>query len=326
MGFRKSIFFKLAVRFFLLAPLLAPVQASGAEWKPTKTMTMIVTSGAGGAHDILARATGRLWVKYFGVKVIIKNIKGAGGALGIDTVAKAAPDGHTIGFMSTSAYLSESIKQNFPWKISDFPIVVSATTPPYIVVSGAKSKFKSWDDVRKAKRRVSVASSGRIMSDVAYIKDLTDKGVNVVTAVFGKSSKTRLAIASGDADLWSTPMSLFVMTMIAEKTVDPLFIYAEKRHPALPNVPTHIELGMPKEWKSVRSLRIFFGTPKTPKNVVDSIEARMTKLFNDPSIKQWADKEGLVKSLRKGADAAESLTGYYGIIRDNLELYKKHGG
>jgi tripartite-type tricarboxylate transporter receptor subunit TctC len=260
------------------------------------------------------------------VKLIVKNLKAAGGTLGIDQVVKATPDGHTIGFMSTSAYLSESIKQNFPWKISDLPLIVSATTPPYVVVTGAKSPFKTWAEVRNAKRRVSVASSGRIISDVAYIKDLTDKGVGVVTAVFGKSAKTRLAIESGDADLWSLVSSLLVMEPITEGTVRPLFVYAEKRHPALPDVPTHVELGMPNEWKNVRSLRIFFETPGTPKKVLASIESRMTKLFNDPSIKQWANKKGLVKSLRKGADAAESLSGYYGIIRKNFKHYTKHGG
>ncbi len=322
MGTRKALLFTLAAGLFLLAPL----QASADDWKPSKNMTMIVASGSGTAYDILARAAGRLWPKYFGVKLIVKNMRAAGGGLGVDFVANAKPDGHTVGFMSTSPYLSESIRPNFPWKIADLPLIVAAATPPYVVVTGAKSPFKTWTDVRNSKRRIAVAASGRIVSDVAYIKDLTDKGVTVVTASFGKTAKTRLAIEAGDADIWSSVSSLAVMGPIKEGLLRPLFVYAEKRHPNLPDVPTHIELGMPNEWKFVRSMRMWFAPPKTPKNVVASLEAGMTKLLNDPSIKKWAKDKGLVESLVSGGDAAQSVGGYYAVIRKHFDIYTKHGG
>jgi tripartite-type tricarboxylate transporter receptor subunit TctC len=322
MGHRKSLFLALAAGLCLLGP----PQVLAADWKPSKTMTMVVTSGTGGAHDLLARAMGRIWPKYFGQKLIVLNVRAAGGALGVDQVVEAKPDGHTIGFVSTSTYMEQAIKPTFSWKVDDLSVLLAADTPPYVVVTGAKSPFKTWDDVRNAKRRVAIASTGDIIPDVPYIKDLTDRGVEVVTASFAKSAETRMAIESGDADLWSSVSSSLVMPPIREGRVRPLFVYSDRRAPHLPDVPTQAELGMPREWQSVRTLRIWFGPPKMPKEISASIQERMTKLLDDPEVKDWAKKEGLVDGLVNGADTAASLRDYHAVIEKNFHLFTKYGG
>ena len=327
MGIGKTALAKLALGIGLLLPLSAVgAEAPGAPWKPGKNMDMIVASGVGTAYDILARAMARLWPKYFEVSLIVQNISGAGGGLGVDRVAKAKPDGQVIGFMSTSPYLSESIESTFPWKIDDIPIFLAAATPPYVIVTGGNSPFKTWDDVRKSKRRVAMGSTGRAVGDVPHLKDLIDHGVEVTTAVFGGTPATMAAIQSGDADLWSSVASISIMEPIAAGQLRPLFLYATQRYPTLPDVPTHIEVGMAEEYKYITSMRLWFAPPKTPAPILASLEARMTALLKDPEIEKWAKDNGLVDKIVSGGDAAKSAEGFVGILRKHFDIYQKYGG
>jgi tripartite-type tricarboxylate transporter receptor subunit TctC len=323
MGFRKTLL-NLAAGFVLLGPL--PALSAEAEWKPSNNMELVVASGVGTAYDVLARAMSRLWPKYFGVSLIVQNIAGAGGGLGVDRVVKSKPDGQMIGLMSTSPYLSESIEPTFPWKIGDIPVWIAAATPPYVIVTGANSPYKTWEDLRHAKKRVAVGSTGRAIGDVPHIKDLLDHGVEVTTAVFGGTPATLAAIESGDADIWSSVASISVMEPIQQKHVRPLFVYADKRYYTLPDVPTHIEVGMAEEYKYVSSIRMWFAAPKTPANILKGLETRTTALLNDPEIKDWAKDQGLVDSILSGKQAEESIQGYAGIARKYYDVYQKFGG
>jgi tripartite-type tricarboxylate transporter receptor subunit TctC len=327
MGFSRRTLYKFALGMGLLTSLpAASAEVPASTWKPDGNMEMVVASGVGTAYDILARAMGRLWPKYFGGSLIVQNVAGAGGGLGVDRVVKSKPDGRTIGFMSTSPYLSESVESTFPWKMQDIPFFLAAATPPYVIVTGGNSPYKTWEDVRKAKKRIASGSTGRAVGDVVHIKDLVDHGVDVTTAVFGGTPATLAAIESGDADIWSSVASISIMEPIKQGQLRPLFIYAAKRYPSLPDVPTHIELGMPEEAKYVNSVRLWFAPPKTPANVLQGLEQRMTALLQDPEIEQWSKDNGLVETILSGAQARENAQGFADILRRHFDIYQKYGG
>jgi tripartite-type tricarboxylate transporter receptor subunit TctC len=303
-----------------------PAFSADAEWKPNGNMEMVVASGVGTAYDILARAMARLWPKYYGVSLIVQNVAGAGGGAGVDRVMKSKPDGQMIGFMSTSPYLSETVESTYPWKVNEIPVFLAAATPPYVIVTGPNSPYKTWDDVRKAKKRVAIGSTGRAVGDLPHMKDLLDHGVEITTAVFGGTPATMAAIQSGDADLWSSVASISIMEPIKAGQLRPLFIYAAKRYPTVADVPTHIEVGMAEEYKFVNSMRLWFAAAKTPPNVLKGLESRMVALLNDPEIKQWSKDQGLVDAIVAGPDAAKAVEGYAGIVRKYYDIYQKFGG
>ncbi len=309
----------------LLAAAVMPLQASAADWKPSGTMTVIVASGAGGAYDVLQRAMSKHWVKYFGVKAIVKNMKGAGGSLGMNRIATSKPDGQILGFSSRSPYLGELLKRNFPWKIEDIPVVLAAKTPPYAWTVSTKSGFKSWDDFRKAKRKIRLGVASQLSSELVIIKDLVDHGREVTTASM-KTTELITSTIAGDLDIWNVVTSKTFQDPYNAGDITPLVFLSDKRDSRFPNIPTHSELGMPKHWVNFAAIRMWYAPIGTPKNITDSIEMRLTKLLDDPGIKDWAEKSGFVKGLMSGEAAKAAQIGAVKIIKDNWDLYKKYGG
>jgi tripartite-type tricarboxylate transporter receptor subunit TctC len=307
------------------AAIFMPLTAVAADWKPKGTMTVIVTSGAGGAYDVLARAMGKHWVKYFGVKVIVKNIKGAGGTLGMDRVAHSKPNGQVIGFTSRSPYLTELIKRSFPWKIEDIPVIIAATTPRYAFTVSTKSPFKTWDDIRKANRKIRIGIASRLTTELTIISDLTKHGREVATGSM-KTAELITSVIAGDIDIWNVVTSKTFEDVWRAGDVTPLVFLSDKRDPRFPNVPTHIELGMERDWMAFQSIRMWFTAIGTPKPVINSIANRITKLLNDPGIKDWANKSGFVKGLIPGEQAKNAQAAAVNMIKKNWDLYKKYGG
>lgn len=313
---------KVALAFALIAPL----SAGAAEWKPTETTQMIVASGAGTAFDVMSRGMSKIWEKHFGVRMVVQNLAAAGGALGVDRVATSKPDGNTLGFMSRSAFLSQMLKPDFPWKIDDLPIVLGADTPPYVITTSAKSAFKTWDDVRKSKTRVKIGIAGQISTDVAVIRDLIDRKVEVTTASFGGTNQIVTALQAGDVDVWTVVASQTAMDPIKAGHVRPLFVFANQRYSLLPDTPTHIELGMPAEWTNVSAVRLWFAPIGTPVEIQAGVAKRIVSLLEDPEIKDWNYSNGFVEKILSGAEAKATQVGMHKIIADNIELFNKFGG
>ncbi len=309
----------------LLAALFLPQQANAAEWKPKGTMTMIVASGAGGAYDVLARAMSRHWQKYFGVKIIVQNVKAAGGALGLDRIANSKPDGQIIGFSSREPYMGELINHKFPWKIEDMPVILGAKTPPYAFTVSTKSPFKSWGDLRQLNRKIRLGVAAQPIVELVIIKDLMDHGREVATASM-KTTELITSTISGDLDIWNVVTSKTFEDPWRVGDITPLVFLSEKRDPRFPNIPTHIDLGMPAEWVKFQAVRMWYAPIGTPEPIVTAIEKRITALLDDPGIKDWADKAGFVKGLVSGKTAKATQIGAVKIIKDNWDLWKKYAG
>ena len=144
--------------------VLAPA-AAGAQDFPTRPVRMVVPFGAGTTTDIIARVVAEGLAKPLGQTVVVENRSGAGGSIGSDLVAKAAPDGYTIvmGTVGTHA-INTSLYRRLPYDaLKDFvPIAFVGYTPTLLVVAG-ESPFKSLKDIAAQAARpggVSFASAG----------------------------------------------------------------------------------------------------------------------------------------------------------------------
>jgi tripartite-type tricarboxylate transporter receptor subunit TctC len=316
----RTLFLKLAV-----ALLLSPFPAKAADWQPPGQQTMIVAAAAGGGFDVLARAMARQWEKYFGVKLIVQNQGAAGGSLAMDRVATSKPDGLTLGLMSRAPYLGEQITKTFTWNIADLQIPVAAVTPPYALVTGAKSPYQTWDDVRKSKTKVRIATANQIAGEVVFIRDLLNSGREVTTANMNANGIIA-ALQANDVDIWASVASVVILDPIKGGQLRPLVTFDDKRYKQLPDTPTHVELGMPVNYKDINSSRIFFVPLGTSQAIVDGVAARMTRLLNDPEIKGWAEENGLVDAILTGPAAKASQDGLYKLMKENDDIVKTYGG
>src|SRR6266581_3297793 len=127
----------LAGLTLLLLPVLLPTLASAQEF-PTKPIKLIVPFPAGGPNDIIARIIGQRMSEMMKQPIVIDNRGGQGGTLGTDAVAKANPDGYTIGIVNAGALAINQSMEKVPYDVAkDFaPVTLVVTVPEMLVVAG----------------------------------------------------------------------------------------------------------------------------------------------------------------------------------------------
>src|SRR6186713_2789117 len=121
-------------RALVLLPLLLLAEPSLAQLNPTRTITVVVPIGAGGGVDATGRLIAEKLQERLKQPVVVENRPAAGGMVGADSVAKAAPDGHTILLMETSAVLHKWLHNNVPFDVvADFAPIARVATSPLIL-------------------------------------------------------------------------------------------------------------------------------------------------------------------------------------------------
>ncbi|MBR0672744.1 tripartite tricarboxylate transporter substrate binding protein [Neoroseomonas soli] len=114
----------------LAAPALAHAHAQGAGWRPDRQITMIVAFAAGGGTDTAARTIARFMEKDLGQPVVVLNRPGAGGEIGFSELARARPDGYTIGFINTPTIVTIPIERRARFKLEDFALIANIVDDP----------------------------------------------------------------------------------------------------------------------------------------------------------------------------------------------------
>ena len=112
----------------LATPAIARAQGSG--WRPDRQITMIVAFAAGGGTDTAARTIARFMEKDLGQPVVVLNRPGAGGEIGFTELARARPDGYTIGFINTPTIVTIPIERRARFKLDDFALIANIVDDP----------------------------------------------------------------------------------------------------------------------------------------------------------------------------------------------------
>ncbi|MBP0465794.1 tripartite tricarboxylate transporter substrate binding protein [Roseomonas sp. PWR1] len=123
-----SITRRTALAAALAAPTLA--RAQGAGWRPDRQITMVVAFAAGGGTDLAARTIARFMEKDLGQPVVVLNRPGAGGEIGFSELARARPDGYTIGFINTPTIVTIPIERRARFKLDDFALIANIVDDP----------------------------------------------------------------------------------------------------------------------------------------------------------------------------------------------------
>jgi tripartite-type tricarboxylate transporter receptor subunit TctC len=277
----------------LLSFLAIPVSAQDAY--PSKPVTMIVPFPPGGVADIVGRPLASQMEKVLKQPVVVVNRTGAGGAVGMASVAKAAPDGYTIlmGLSSISIFpLSDRINGKTPsYEMKDFAPIALITADPTVLVVSADSPWKNLKEfVESAKAypgKINYSSSGvygtlhvamEIFANAAGIKLFHvpyQGGGPALTALLGGQVH---ALASGPAP---------AVGQIRAGKMRALASWSTERLPLMPEVPTFKELGYDAEfyiWSGV------FAPAAIPTPVLDRLRAAVREAANSPEFKGAMEK------------------------------------
>jgi tripartite-type tricarboxylate transporter receptor subunit TctC len=284
-------------RTFLAAALLgACAQAAFAQAWPGKPITMVVPSAPGGSTDIAARLIGDGLSKALGQAIVIDNKPGAAGNLGTEAVARAKPDGYTL-LMQYSGYHvgNPALYPSLKWSPTrDFvPVALVMRAPHVIAVNNSVGAGSLKDLIVVAKRNgkgLFYASSGN--GSIQHIAG----------ELFGQMAKVPMTHVpykgAGPAinDLIGAQVDMFVTTPpsvighVQAGKLKALAYTGEQRHPALPNVPTSAEAGLPgflvESWFAV------FAPAGTPAPVVQRLSAEIKTIVESNAYRKKMDEQG----------------------------------
>jgi tripartite-type tricarboxylate transporter receptor subunit TctC len=272
--------------------------ASGvqAQTWPDRTIRLIAPFPAGGLVDVLARAVGDELAKSLGQSVIVENKPGAGGNLGADIVAKAAPDGYTLlmtspGIQSINQFLYKTMPFD-PAKA--FTPISNVADMSMLVVVHPKTKLKTLKDLIAFAR----ANPGKLNFGSAGIGTTGHLGqallvhvakINVTHIPYRGAAPSVKDLIAGQIDgVVDNPPT--VIAHIRAGTIVPLAVAAKQRLAILPDLPTAAEAGLPG-WEASS----WFGVVApagTPPAIVKRLQAEIAKAVRAPSMQRFSAQSG----------------------------------
>lgn len=293
--------------------------AQGKEAWPTRTIQMVIPWAAGGGVDAIGRALGTSMSKILGQQVIPLNRVGAAGTIGTASVANAKPDGYTLAWgpitpVTNAAHLMKAVN----YKFDSFEYVCQVFENMFTVSVPQDSPFKTLPDLLAAL----AANPGKFTYGHLGVGSISHLSIENVLNV--KNIKVTDAPYAGDAallpDLQTGRVAFGIVTVSAVqgRPLRPLAVFADRRHPSLPDVPTVAELKLPSLQPALNGL---FVPKDTATEIVQKLErtceaavktedfrALMQKLrepivyygreeFTRRAARDNADKAKLVKSL-----------------------------
>jgi tripartite-type tricarboxylate transporter receptor subunit TctC len=283
-----------------IAGLMAlPALAQGpAAAYPSKPVRWVVPFTPGASNDITARLFAQKMSEATGQQFIIDNRPGAGGSIGAQLAAEAAPDGHTLLHANPGPSVNNVImRRKSPYQINDFaPVFFMGYTPLLILASPKFAANNSRELVSYAKAnpgKLTWASSGNGSSlhiGLALFGAAT--GLDIVHVPYKGTVPAITDVMSGRVDVMHTTV-VSAEAQIKAGRVKVLAVAAPKRQAILPNVPTLLEEGIKNAEATV-----WFGVQvqaKTPRPIINKLNSQMNQIMTMPDVQARLDQLGLVK-------------------------------
>jgi tripartite-type tricarboxylate transporter receptor subunit TctC len=278
----------------VMAIAVAMLSSVRAQTFPDRAIRIIAPFPAGGLVDVLARAVGDEMSKSLGQPVIVENKPGAGGNIGADLVAKAAPDGHTLlmtspGIQSINQFLYKSMP--FDPDKEFVPISMVADMPMVVVVhpkTGITTLKQLIDFAHAHPGKLNFGSAGIGTTGHLGLELLVHAGQMKATHVPYKGAAPSVTdLIGGQIDgVVDNPPT--ILAHIKAGTINALAVAGKQRLAVLPNVPTATEAGLPA-WEASS----WFGLVApagTPAAIVERLHAEVAKAVHSPRIQMLSDR------------------------------------
>lgn len=279
-----------------LAASLIPVAAHAADAFPSRPVRFVVPFSPGGSTDTLARTIGVKMADTLGQQVVVDNRPGANGNIGMDIVAQAPPDGHTIvlGYIANLA-IGPHLYAKLPYDpVKSYAPITLLAESPNILVAHPSLPVKSMKElIAYAKAHPGKLNFGS--ASVASVGHLTGimlnqmAGIDLQHVPYKGSGQAVIDVVGGQIQLMFSGMSS-VMPHIKANRLKPLAVTGAQRSEATPNVPTIAESGFPgfsaTAWYGV------LAPAKTPAAAVKTLNKAIVDALAQPDVKQRLENLG----------------------------------
>jgi tripartite-type tricarboxylate transporter receptor subunit TctC len=298
-----------------LAPGLAWPQAY-----PAKPVRLIVPFPPGGSTDIVARIVAQKLGERLGQQVVVENRGGAGGTIGTEVVARAAPDGYTLGVASTSTHaVAPSVYTKLGYDpVKDFAPISLVAVSPYLLVVHPDVQVKSLQEfvayVKARPGKLNYASAGTGSTTHLAMEMLKSAaGLYIVHIPYNGNGPAGTAVIAGQVEALFGSLPA-VLPHAKSGRVRPIAVGTPKRSPSLPDVPTVAESGFPG---FDASLWLAIMAPAgAPPAVVDRLHKEIVAVIGSPDAADALAKAGAEPISSTPAELA-------GMVKDGVGKYAK---
>jgi tripartite-type tricarboxylate transporter receptor subunit TctC len=283
--------------FAIALGFLAGLPAAHAQQYPTKPIRIVVPFPAGGFSDVFSRIIGTRMNESWGQQVIVDNRPGAGGNIGSDIVAKAAPDGYTLvmGTIGTHA-INATLFSKLPYDpVRDFVAVAFVVEAEGLLVVHPSLPVKTAKDLialaRSRPGQLTYASAGAgTTSHLAGELFKTMAKVDITHVPYKGNVPAITDLISGETSMLFATLPT-VLPQVNAGRLRGIAVLGAKRSAALPNVPTLAESGLPRfevnNWTGV------LAPAGTPAGIVSRLNAEIVRIMQLPDVQARLPKEGL---------------------------------
>ena len=263
--------------------------SASAEDYPTRAITMIVPFPAGGATDTLARFLAEKMRAILGQPIIIENVGGAAGSIGVTRAVRAAPDGYTLSIGTSTTHMLTGGLYNLPFDLlKDLEPIILIGSEPLLLVG--KKDFPAddlkgligWLKANPDKASVGIAGVGAT-GHLAGISFQRATGTKFEFVPYRGNGPAMQDLLGGQIDFMMEPSSNF-KALLGAGSVKPFAVTGHVRLPNAPNTPTVDEAGVPGFFAM-----LWYGlwVPKgTPKEIIAKLNATMTQVLFNPQVRQ----------------------------------------
>jgi tripartite-type tricarboxylate transporter receptor subunit TctC len=286
------------MRKIMLAALavLAFGAAARAETFPSHPITIVVPFSAGGPSDAMSRILAERMKLTLGEALLVENVTGAGGSIGVGRVVRSPPDGYTISFGHLGTHVANGAIYKLGYDlVTDLEPVVLLPSNPMIVVSKnavpAKSlgELLAWLKARPTPATAGTAGAGS-GSHIAGLYFENVSGVKLQYVPYRGTAPAMNDLVAGQIDLIIDQTSNSI-SQVRAGNIRAYAISADKRIESAPDIPTADEAGLPGFHMTLWS---GLWVPKgTPKEIVDKLNAAAVDALNDPAVRKQLENLGL---------------------------------
>jgi tripartite-type tricarboxylate transporter receptor subunit TctC len=293
-----------------VAALPATSRFGWAQAYPSRPVTMIVPFAAGGPTDVVARVVAEGMKTSLGQTIIIENVAGADGTLGVGRAARAAPDGYTLSVGQLGTHVLNGAVYSLRYDlVKDFEPISLLSSNPYILVTNKTSPAKdlreliAWAKSNEDKASVGVASTTHRLV-AAYFQNMT--GTKLLIVPYRGAAPALQGVIAGDiAMLFDQPSNS--LPQLRAGNTKAYGVTSKKRLTSLPEIPTLDEAGLAgfdlSVWNAVWAPR------GTPKDIITKVNAAVAASLADAGVRQrLADIEQEIPELSQ--QTSEALAVY----------------
>ena len=284
-------------RVFAAAALLLAVlsPAAAQQLQANKPIRLIVALSPGGGTDVTARLVAQKMSQSMGMNVIVENKTGGNFIPAGREVLNAAPDGHTLYFISTSSVITQAMHSDYPFDITKFSPVTEAATGPLILVVrndlGVKTFAELLDRMKKEPDKIRFGLGGGVGSSLGMATELLKArtGVKITSVPYRGAADALNNLLGGHIDAMFDAMPVMAV-QAKEGKVTPIAVTGDKRSFLLPNTPTLKEQGLDfliNGWYGV------LAPPNTSATIVRKLRDEIAKALKDPATVEALAKQGM---------------------------------